>query len=148
MSRTLQGVFRPQNPEKYKGDPTNIVYRSSWERIFCNWCDKNDKIMKWQSEEKAIPYYDPVAKKNRRYFPDFIIQFERKDGVMVTEMIEIKPQRQIDGPPTNPKRRTKSWMNEVQTYVTNQAKWKAACSYCEDRGMSFRLISEKHLGLK
>ena len=148
MSRTLQGKFRPENPDKYKGDPSNIVYRSSWERIFCNWCDKNDKITKWQSEEKAIPYYDPVAQKNRRYFPDFIIQFERKDGVMMTEMIEIKPQKQIDGPPKNPKRRTKAWMNAVQTYITNQAKWEAACSYCEDRGMSFRLISEKHLGLK
>jgi DNA primase len=67
---------------------------------------------------------------------------------MMTEMIEIKPQKQIDGPPKNPKRRTKAWMNAVQTYVTNQAKWEAACSYCEDRGMSFRLISEKHLGLK
>ena len=148
VPKTLQGRFRPKNPEKYKGDAGNIFYRSSWEKIFMSWADKNDKIVAWQSEEKAIWYYDPVAKKKRRYFPDFIIKYENNSGTMMTEMIEVKPQAQIDGPPTNPKRRTKAWMTAVQTYVTNQAKWKAACEYCEDRGMSFRLISEKHLGLK
>jgi hypothetical protein len=148
MGRTLQGRYRPIHPEKYKGDPSDIVYRSSWERIFMVWADKNDKIKRWQSEEKALWYDDPVSKKKRRYFPDFIIEYERKDGIMVTEMIEIKPQSQIDGPPTNPKRRTRAWMNAVHTYITNRAKWEAATKVCEDRGWSFRLISEKHLGLK
>ena len=45
MSGTLKGKFRPKHPEKYKGDAGNIVYRSSWERIFCNWCDNNDDII-------------------------------------------------------------------------------------------------------
>ena len=147
MSKTLQGKFKPQNPEKYKGDPTNIVYRSSWEKIFCNWCDRNDKIVSWQSEEKALWYDDPVSKKKRRYFPDFIIQYE-KDGIMMTEMIEVKPQAQVDGPNPNPKRKTQAWVNQVKTYLTNMAKWEAATKVCEDRGWSFRLISEKHLGLK
>ncbi len=146
MKRTLQGKFRPQNPEKYKGDPSNIVYRSSWEKIFCNWCDRNDKIVSWQSEEKALWYDDPVSKKKRRYFPDFIIQFE-KNGVMVTEMIEVKPMSQVIGPPVNPKRRTQAWMNAVHTYITNQAKWNAAAKVCEDRGWSFRLVTEKELGI-
>lgn len=148
VSKTLQGRFRPIHPEKYKGDAGNIFYRSSWEKMFMLWADKNDKILAWQSEEKAIWYFDPVAKKKRRYFPDFVIKYENKDGIVMTEMIEVKPQKQIDGPPTQPKRRTKAWMNAVQTYVTNRSKWEAACKYCEDRGMSFRLISEKHLGLK
>jgi len=26
-----QGFFKPKYPEKYKGDPTNIVYRSGYE---------------------------------------------------------------------------------------------------------------------
>jgi hypothetical protein len=146
VKRTLQGKFRPQNPEKYKGDPSNIVYRSSWEKIFCNWCDRNDKIVSWQSEEKALWYDDPVSKKKRRYFPDFIIQFE-KNGVMVTEMIEVKPMSQVIGPPVNPKRRTQAWMNAVHTYITNQAKWNAAAKVCEDRGWSFRLVTEKELGI-
>ena len=147
MGRTLQGRYRPIHPEKYKGDPSDIVYRSSWERIFMVWADKNDKIKRWQSEEKALWYDDPVSKKKRRYFPDFIIEYERSDGVMMTEMIEVKPQAQIDGPPVNPKRRTRAWMNAVHTYITNRAKWEAATKVCEDRGWSFRLISEKHLGI-
>ena len=142
-----QGKFKPQNPEKYKGDPMNIIFRSSWERIFCNWCDKNSKIISWQSEEKALWYYDPVSKKKRRYFPDFLIKYERSDGVVMTEMIEIKPQKQVEGPPKNPKRRTKAWINAVHTYITNQAKWEAATKICEDRGWNFRLITEKELGI-
>ena len=111
-----------------------------------NWCDSNDAVKSWQSEEKAIWYYDPIAKKKRRYFPDFIVNIERK-GVTMTEVVEVKPQAQIDGPPPNPKRRTEAWAKSVMTYVINQAKWQAATEWCEDRGYNFRLISEKHLGL-
>ena len=143
-----QGKFRPRNPEKYKGDPTNIIYRSSWERIFMNWCDKKESVVAWQSEEKALWYYDPIAKKKRRYFPDFLIKYENKDGNIITEMIEIKPKKQVEGPPQKPKRRTKAWMNAVKTYITNQAKWEAAAKVCEDRGWNFRLITEKELGIK
>ena len=143
----MKGKFRPKNPEKYQGDPTNIIYRSSWEKIFCNWCDTKEFVKKWQSEEKAIPYYDPIQKKWRRYFPDFLIHYEDKRGIMMTEMIEIKPAFQVEGPPTNPKRRTKAWMNAVQTYINNQAKWKAAMEFCENRGYNFRIMTEKELGI-
>ena len=147
MSKTLKGTFRPKNPEKYKGDYTNILYRSSWERIFMNWCDTNPNIKRWQSEEKAIWYYNPVQKKNCRYFPDFIVEYERKDGITLQEMIEVKPYRQVVGPPENPKRRTKSWVASVMTYMVNQAKWKAARKYCENKGMNFRIVTEKELGI-
>lgn len=147
MAKTLQGRFRPLHPEKYKGDYTNILYRSSWERSFMQWCDKTEQVKRWQSEEKAIWYYDPINKKNRRYFPDFIVEYERNDGITMQEMVEIKPYRQVIGPPENPKRRTKAWAQAVQTYIINEAKWKAARNYCEDRGMNFRLITEKELGI-
>jgi len=143
MSGTLKGKFRPDNPDKYKGDAGNIVYRSSWELNFMKYCDSRDEILSWQSEEKCIWYYDPVAKKKRRYFPDFMIQYKRSDGIIVEEVVEIKPARQVKGPPVNPKRKTQSWTREVMTYVTNQAKWKAASSWAEDRGMNFRLLTEK-----
>ena len=144
---TLKGKFRPRHPEKYRGDAGNIIYRSSWERMFCNWCDKRDEVLTWQSEERRIRYYDPVAQKNRVYYPDFYVKYKRNDGIIVEELVEVKPQKQIIGPPTNPKRRTASWMNEVRTYVTNQAKWKAAAQYAENRGWNFRLVSEHELGL-
>jgi hypothetical protein len=147
MGKTLKGKYHPQNPEKYKGDAGNIIYRSNWERIFCRWCDKNDHVISWQSEERRIPYYDPIAKKRRLYFPDFYIRYKRSDGVIVEEIIEVKPKKQVDGPPQNPRRKTQSWLNEVRTYVTNSAKWKAAAEYCEDRGYNFRLITEKELNV-
>lgn len=147
MSKYLQGKFRPQNPDKYKGDPTNIVYRSSWERTFMRWCDQKEHVKKWQSEEKCLWYKNPVTKKKARYFPDFIIQYE-KDGKLITEMVEIKPEAQVKGPPQNPKRKTQSWVNQVKTYMVNRAKWEAAAKVCEDRGWHFRIVTEKHLGLK
>ena len=107
-----------------------------------NYCDTREEILSWQSEEKAILYYDPIARKNRRYFPDFLIKYKRSDGIIVEEVIEIKPKKQVEGPPVNPKRRTQSWKREVMTYVTNRAKWEAASSWAEDRGMNFRLLTE------
>jgi hypothetical protein len=61
-----QGLFHPQNPEKYKGDSNNIIYRSSWELKFMKYCDRNDKILEWGSEEFFIPYLDPTTNKVRR----------------------------------------------------------------------------------
>ena len=144
MSPTLKGRFRPKNPEKYRGDPGNIVFRSSWERDWMHKCDTNPYIVWWMSEERCYWYYDKVTKKNRRYFPDFIIGIQRDYGIE-TLVIEIKPQRQIDGPPKNPKRRTKAWANSVKTYITNQCKWDAMTKICEDRGWNFKLISEKDI---
>jgi hypothetical protein len=112
-----------------------------------NWLDTRDHIISWQSEEKCLWYSDPVSQKKRRYFPDFIIKYKNKDGVVMTEMIEIKPKKQVIGPALNPKRKTKSWLYEVKTYATNQAKWKAAKSICEDRGWNFRIVTEDELGL-
>ena len=148
MPKTLQGRFRPKNPDKYKGDAGNIFYRSSWERAFMRWADSNSSVLAWQSEEKVVWYYDPIAKKKRRYFPDFIIKYKNKDGIIMTEMIEVKPQAQVDGPPTNPKRRTAAWARAVQTYITNQAKWEAAKKFCEKKGWEFVIITEYELGLK
>ena len=31
---TYKGFFKPKNPQKYNGDPTNIIYRSRWELKF------------------------------------------------------------------------------------------------------------------
>ena len=145
MSKTLKGRYRPLNPDKYKGDVANIQYRSSWELNFMKYLDKKDDVKWWMSEERCVWYYDPIHKKKRRYFPDFIVCYIRKDGIEVTEMVEIKPQRQVDGPNPNPKRRTKSWMMEVQNYIINQKKWEAATKQCEDRGWNFRLLTEKNV---
>ncbi len=72
--------YIPQNPEKYIGDVSNIVCRSLWERNICKFCDINESIIKWSSEEIVIPYLSPIDKKQHNYYPDFLIQFKiRKD---------------------------------------------------------------------
>jgi hypothetical protein len=145
MAKTYQGRFKPKNPKKYIGDPTNIIFRSSWEKTVMNYLDLREEVHSWQSEEKFVVYYDPVTKKNRRYFPDFLVKFKNSKGEMVTEMIEVKPKAEVEGPSRNPKRRTKYWAQSVQTYITNLAKWEAAEKYCKERGWTFRIMTEEQI---
>ena len=49
-----KGIYKPTHPKKYSGDPNKIVYRSNWERKFMVYCDRNDDIIYWASEELAI----------------------------------------------------------------------------------------------
>ena len=142
-----KGKFRPKRPKKYKGDPTQIIYRSLWEKKFMEYCDLTENISQWQSEEFWIPYKSPLDNKIHRYFPDFFIKYRDALGKMRNVVIEVKPAKQLKMPKKNPKKRTKSWAYEVQTYVVNQAKWKAAESYCADRKYEFRIMTEKELGI-
>ena len=142
-----KGKFRPKRPKKYKGDPTQIIYRSLWEKKFMEYCDLTENISQWQSEEFWIPYKSPLDNKVHRYFPDFFIKYRDALGKTRNVVIEVKPAKQLKMPKKNPKKRTKSWAYEVQTYVANQAKWKAAESYCADRKYEFRIKTEKELGI-
>jgi hypothetical protein len=140
------GRFTPKNPQKYIGDPNNIIYRSSWECKVMSWLDINDDVISWNSEETIIPYKSPVDGKWHRYFPDFLIKVKTKDGKLKTMMLEVKPKKQTQ-PPEPRKRITKQYINEVTTWGVNQAKWIAANEYCLDRGWEFKLITEDHLGI-
>ena len=141
------GKYRPTNPRKYKGDPTNVIYRSLWERKFMQWCDLNSNIMEWGSEEFFIPYRSPVDKRVHRYFPDFYIKVQENTGRIKTYLIEVKPLKQTQKP-KKPKRQTKSYLREVYEYAKNQAKWKAATEFCDDRMWEFKVMTEKELGIK
>ena len=105
------------------------------------YCDLNEDILYWASEELPVRYYNPLDKKYHRYFPDFVVKTANNDKYM----IEIKPSRQV-AKPKPPKKKTKSYMRESFEYIKNQAKWSAAKSYCDDNGMQFKLITEKDLG--
>ena len=143
-----QGYFRPQNPQKYIGDPNNIVYRSGWELKFMKWCDRNENILEYGSEEFFIPYFDPTTNRVRRYFPDFIIKVREQSGEVKKYVIEIKPKRQTIPPVQTSKKKTRTFINEVKTYTVNEAKWKAAREFCADRMIEFRIITEDQLGIK
>lgn len=147
MGESLKSKYKPSYPKKYKGDPNNIICRSSWERHFCRYCDLNENIISWGSEEFFIPYISPVDNRVHRYFPDFIIKVKESNGSIKTYVIEVKPEKQTK-PPQQRKRVTKSYLYEAQTYAVNQAKWKAADEWCKDRMIEFKIITENELGIK
>lgn len=146
-----RGRFRPKNPSKYKGDPSKIIYRSSWELKVFRLCDERDDIIWWQSEEIIVNYLSPLDKKMHRYFPDVVMQKKTPTGDLVTLMIEVKPHAQTIAP--NPANRNKTptgrvsrrYINEVKTYGINEAKWAAAEVFCKQRGWHFVKLTEKEL---
>ena len=144
---SYSGKFKPKNYKKYKGDPTRIIYRSLLERRFMVWCDNNENVIEWGSEELQIPYKSPVDKRTHRYFPDFYIKVQENTGRIKRYLIEVKPHKQTQKP-KKPKRQTKNYLREVYEYAKNQAKWKAATEFCEDRLWEFKVMTENELGIK
>lgn len=144
---TYKGRYRVINPSKYKGEVNNVIYRSLWELKFMKWCDGNTAVLEWGSETIVIPYVSPLDKKVHRYFVDFFIKVNDKSGNIQKYLIEIKPDK-FTKPPTIPKKKTKQFIDEVFQYSVNEAKWKAAFEYCEDRKMKFMILTEKDLGIQ
>lgn len=143
---SYKGKYKPSYPKKYKGDPTNIIYRSLWERKFMVYCDTNERILEWGSEEVFVWYKSPIDGKAHRYFPDFYIKVQEANGSIKKYLVEIKPLKQTV-PPPKPQRQTKRYISEVYEYAKNQSKWEAAREWCADRGYEFKVITEKELGI-
>lgn len=137
-------IYKPKKLKKYIGNAKNIICRSLWERSFAIWCDKNKEIKRWSVEPFAISYFDVARNKNRKYYPDFYIEFD--DGRKF--IIEVKPFRQTKEP-TNKK--SKQYIYEKYTYITNVCKWEQAKKLCKQKGWEFVLFTEKqfdHYGIK
>jgi len=146
MVQTYKGVFKPNNPSKYRGDFTNIIYRSRWELLFMSYLDKHPDVLQWSSEEIIIPYRSPIDGQLHRYFPDFWIKKRTRSGKINVTVVEIKPYAQTKEPKVQ-KRLSKSYLYEVKTWGINSAKWKAAREFCKDRGWEFMIMTEKELGV-
>ena len=108
------------------------------------YCDTNEKILEWGSEEFIVPYRSPVDNRYHRYFPDFYIKVKDKNGKIKNMIIEIKPYKQCIEPKVQ-KRKTKGYIYEVVEYAKNQAKWEAAREWCLDRGYEFKVLTENEL---
>jgi hypothetical protein len=144
---SYKGFFKPRNPVKYNGDPSNIIYRSRWELKLMSYLDSHPDVIKWSSEELAIPYRSPIDNKIHRYFPDFVVKKKNSSGLIETVMIEVKPKIQTQ-PPKVQKKPTKKYINEVYTWGINSAKWKAAVNFCDERKWKFVIMTEDELGIK
>ena len=147
MGESIKSKYKPSFPKKYKGNANNIICRSSWERRFCHYCDLNENVLEWGSEEFYIPYISPIDKRVHRYFPDYLIKVKEKNNKVKSYVVEVKPKKQTR-PPKKRKRVTKSYIYECQTYAVNQAKWKAANEFCKDNRIQFKIITEDELGIK
>jgi hypothetical protein len=107
-------------------------------------CDTSSSILEWSSEEIQIPYFNSLDKKYHRYFVDFWVKIQERDGSIKCKLIEIKPHKQTQQPKPRA-RQTKSYLNEVKNWVINNHKWNAASKYCQDKNWEFLILTEKHL---
>ena len=145
------GKFSPKHINKYKGKVNKIEYRSLWEKSMMDWCDGNQHVISWSSEEVIIPYRSTADNdKMRRYFMDFWVRFDSGDEYI----FEVKPFKETQ-PPTPPKRNTpktrQRFLNEIYTYTVNQDKWKAAMVLAHKKGWRFKVLTEhglRKLGMK
>lgn len=156
MSPFRQGKYTPKNPQKYKGNVENIVYRSSWELSFNQFLDNNPNILEWSSEENPIPYFHPIKKRPARYFPDYWVKYRDAKGRLREEIIEVKPSKEAKQavyliehnfeqmPPIRTKN-PKTKLYAQLTMLVNAAKWKSAIEHCNKYGIKFRIVTEKGL---
>lgn len=137
MSKFAQGIFKPNNPQKYVGSKT-IKYRSGWEHAFMRFCDSNEHILQWASESVVIPYRHPLTGKMTNYIPDFLITYRTKNNKLCAELIEIKPKKQsvIEG---------KMSQRDRAVVAVNYAKWDAATKWAKRNGLIFRVITEEQI---
>ena len=139
------GKYKPQNVKKYVGNPTKIVYRSLLERRFMVFCDNNPNILKWASEELAIPYISPLDNKMHRYIVDFIIEVKTVNNEIKTYLVEIKPDRQTKKPQNSENKTNKTFLKEMTTWAINTKKWQAAEQFAKENNWEFKIITEKTL---
>lgn len=146
MSSWKQGTYKLKHPEKYLGDPNNVVYRSSWEEYVFRIMDENPDILRWCSEEIAIPYPKPDIQTGQyrvaSYYPDLFIVRRDVHGNIDRLLIEIKPHKQTK-PPRSRKPSTR--FREEYDWLVNQKKWEAARAWCEQRNIQFQLLTEQDL---
>lgn len=144
MKPPKKGFFSPRNPHKYKGNPTQIVYRSGLELKVMLYLDKHPDVISWSSEEIIVPYRCKTDSRIHRYFPDFVIEMNKK-GKKEIMMVEVKPHSQTLPPKKSTKKKQKTFITEVMTYAKNHSKWESARKFCESRGWKFQIITEKDI---
>lgn len=133
--------FTPVNFKKYKGDPTQIFYRSSWEKQVMLWLDNQKSCIEWNSECVIVNYFSPIDEKMHRYYVDFTATFKYPDNSVKKFLIEVKPKAQTMRP-VKGKKKEKTFLTEAMTWTVNQAKWEAAKKYAAERGMIFMILTE------
>ena len=140
--RFKQGIFRPINKDKFIGE--FAIFRSSYERKFMLWADKNPNVLEWSSERIIIPYKSPLDGKIHRYFIDNYMAIKEGNNIK-KYLIEIKPFSQTQKPKPSNRKKQSTVLYENTQWVINQAKWEAAKKFAASRNAEFLLLTEKEL---
>jgi hypothetical protein len=143
---SYKGKFKPKNPQKYVGDPENIIYRSLWELAFMRRLDESPKVLAWASEETYISYFNPIDKKFHRYYPDFFVTMDTDHG-RKNIIFEIKPKK-YSIKPEKPAKINREYKKNLVIYLINEAKWKYAREYAKRNNAEFQVLTEEHLNIK
>lgn len=138
MPRFAKSFYQVKNPEKYIGTKQPYA-RSSWEFVFMKTLDEHPGVLHWASENVKIPYRDPLTNKSTVYVPDFFVVYVDKNKKQHAELIEVKPESQSLRESVG-----KNAVNQAQ-YIKNLAKWEAAHTWCKQKGITFRVITEKDI---
>lgn len=140
--RFKQGIFQPKNPQKFIGK--FAIFRSSYERKFFIWADKNPNVLEWGSENIVVPYKHPADGKMHRYYVDNYVVI--KEGTQIKKyLIEIKPFAQTQPPKPSKKKKQSTVQYEIAQWQINQAKWEAAEKFAASKNAKFLLLTEKNL---
>jgi len=161
-----QGYAVISNPDKYIGDPTKIIYRSSWEYSFIKYCDSSPSVLRWSSEPIAVKYFDKVSKLvecqkygldpnnptnwiQKNYYIDFWCVVDKGNGETRKMFIEIKPSNKLIKPVPPPEKSSpaahKKFNTLAKEYLINEEKFRAMKKYAEANGAEFHVFTEKTL---
>ena len=140
-SKYRQGIFTPINKEKFIGN--HAIYRSGLELKFFRFCDMNQNIIQWGSENIVLPYISPVDNKVHRYFVDNYVVI-KENNKLNKYLVEIKPHKQTLPPATKYKKQ-QHLLYEQKQYAINTAKWESAREYCRKHSLTFLILTEKEL---
>ena len=142
-----QGYYKLNNPEKYVGDPSKIIYRSSWEYRFMRYCDDTPDVVKWSSEPTSIPYFNPIDQREHKYFVDFYLRVDKK-GKYQDFLAEVKPKASLLRPILENRhtvKKLKQYNDALKTWLINRAKFAAANEFAKTRGYKFVVLTEEFL---
>lgn len=146
-SKHSEGYYMVVNEDKYIGDVSNVIYRSSYELNFYRELDLDDDVIYWVVEppELKIRYFNPVRQKWSYYFPDaFCVKMI--NGKQVKCLLEVKPKSKLKPPAkyngSDPKR-LKAYQNRLGEYKIIDAKRKASIDFAKMKGMHYIFITER-----
>jgi hypothetical protein len=106
-----------------------IPLRREWKRVIMEEEESRG------SECVVIPYRHPLDGKMHNYIPDFLITYRTKNNTTRAELVEIKPRKQSI---------LEEKMNSKERAIVaiNYAKWASAQKWCNQQGLTFRVITE------